>query len=238
MSEELEQAVEQPVNDTLLDSAEPSLQQGEYYLTDGIKGIGEKPEWLNERYATVAEQAKGYAELEKKFGGFKGSPKDGYSPPEGIDKEDGLYKELEAFATKTNMNADAFTEAWELLTAQNMVAEEYDQQQEFNKLGNNAQERIKNVEGFMKNALSEDEYLEAQQYVTSAEDIALIEMLVKATTPTKLPIEGGIHPQGLTWADVEVEMFKTDDNGDLLRSTSIAHEKKVQAMMATFENRV
>jgi hypothetical protein len=237
MSEELEQAAEQPVSDTLLDSAEPTLNEGEYYLTEGIKGHGEKPEWLDVKYKTVADQAKGYAELSKKFGGFKGSPKDGYTTPEGIESDNELYKELEAFATKNNMNADAFGEAWELLSTQNEVQEEYNQQQEINKLGTNAESRIKNVEGFMKNNLSEEKYAEAQQYVTTAESIALVEMLVEATTPTKLPIEGGIHPQGLTWADVEVEMFKTDANGDLLRSTSIAHEKKVQAMMATFENR-
>ena len=40
MSEE--QAAEQ--SDTLLDSSEPTLAEGEYYLTEGIKGTGEVPE--------------------------------------------------------------------------------------------------------------------------------------------------------------------------------------------------
>ena len=54
MSEELQQtdAVE-PVRDTLLDSAEPVLEQGQYYLSEGIKGVGEKPDWLNDRYKSV-----------------------------------------------------------------------------------------------------------------------------------------------------------------------------------------
>ncbi len=76
MSEE--QAAEQ--SDTLLDSSEPTLAEGEYYLTEGIKGTGEVPEWLDTKYKSVADQAKGYAELSKKFGGFKGAPKDGYTP--------------------------------------------------------------------------------------------------------------------------------------------------------------
>jgi hypothetical protein len=129
MSEE--QAAEQ--SDTLLDSAEPTLAEGEYYLTDGIKGTGEVPEWLDTKYKSVADQAKGYSELSKKFGGFKGSPKDGYTPPEGIESDDALYQELEAFATKTNMSADAFGEAWELLSAQDYAAQAVDQEEELSK---------------------------------------------------------------------------------------------------------
>ena len=159
MSEE--QAAEQ--SDTLLDSAEPTLAEGEYYLTDGIKGTGEVPEWLDTKYKSVADQAKGYAELSKKFGGFKGAPKDGYTPPEGIESDDALYQELEAFATKTNMSADAFGEAWELLSAQDYAAQAVDQEEELSKLGDNAQERIKTVEGFMKNNLDAETYEASQR---------------------------------------------------------------------------
>ena len=227
---------EVPKSDTLLDQAQPTLEAGEYFLADGIKGTGDAPEWLNtEKYKSVAEQAKGYAELSKRFGGFKGAPKDGYTLPEGIEADDALYQELEAFATKTNMNGDAFQEAWELLSTQGEVAEEYNQEVELSKLGDNAQERIKTVEGFMKNNLDADTYEQARGLVTNADTIELVELLVKATAPTKLPLEGGTHPQGLTWSDVEHEMFKKDDNGNLLRSTNSSHEQKIQKMMATFE---
>lgn len=227
---------EVPKSDTLLDQAQPTLEAGEYFLADGIKGTGDAPEWLNtEKYKSVAEQAKGYAELSKRFGGFKGAPKDGYTPPEGVEADDALYQELEAFATKTNMNGDAFQEAWELLSTQGEVAEEYNQEVELSKLGDNAQERIKTVEGFMKNNLDADTYEQARGLVTNADTIELVELLVKATAPTKLPLEGGTHPQGLTWSDVEHEMFKKDDNGNLLRSTNSSHEQKIKKMMATFE---
>jgi len=228
---------EVPKSDTLLDQAQPTLESGEYFLADGIKGTGDAPEWLNtEKYKSVAEQAKGYAELSKRFGGFKGAPKEGYTPPEGVEADDALYQELEAFATKTNMNGDAFQEAWELLSTQGKVAEEYSQEVELSKLGDNAQERIKTVEGFMKNNLDADTYEQARGLVTNAGSVELVELLVKATAPTKLPLEGGTHPQGLTWSDVEHEMFKKDDNGNLLRSTNSSHEQKIQKMMATFEH--
>jgi hypothetical protein len=58
-------------------------------LADGVKGKGPPPEWYKaDKYKTVDEQAKAYTELEKRFGGFVGAPKDGKYPdvqmPEGV----------------------------------------------------------------------------------------------------------------------------------------------------------
>ena len=227
-----EQAAPEEKGDTLLDQAQPSLEAGEYFLTDGIKGSGEAPEWyMPEKYKSVADQAKGYSELQKQFGGFKGSPKDGYTAPEGVEADDGLYQELTTFANKTNMSQDAFGEAWELLSTQGQVAEEYNQEAELTKLGDNAAERIKTVEGFMKNNLPAEVYEEARGLVNNAQSIQLVEMLVKATAPAKLPMDGGHNPEGLTWEAIEVEMFKKDEQGQLLRSISMPHEQKIQKMM-------
>lgn len=234
MSEE-QAEVQEATSDTLLDNAEPTLDQGEYFLAEGIKGAGETPEWYkSDKYQSVAEQAKAYTELEKKFGGFKGAPKDGYTAPEGIESDDALLTELTEFAKDTNMSDEAFSRAWELLSAQEQAVEEVSQEMEMQKLGDNATQRLKTVEGFLKNNLDADTYSAAQELVTTADSVALIEMIVKATMPAKLPIEGGEHPQGLTWSDVEAEMFRKDEKGNLLRSVDINHERKVQQMMASF----
>ena len=51
------------------------------------------PEWYKaDKYKSVAEQAKAYTELEKKFGGFTGAPKDGYSVVEGVEQDDALWQ--------------------------------------------------------------------------------------------------------------------------------------------------
>ena len=44
MSEE-QAAVEETTSDTLLDPSAPTLSEGEYFLSDGIKGTGDVPEW-------------------------------------------------------------------------------------------------------------------------------------------------------------------------------------------------
>lgn len=231
-----EQAVES--NDTLnslVDAAEPTLGEGEYFLSDNVKGVGEMPEWYKaDKYKSVAEQAKAYTELEKKFGGFTGAPKDGYALAEGVEPDDALWAELVEFGTKTNMSQSAMNEAWELLTAQEQAIEEVSVEAEMEKLGDNAVERIKVVEQYMKNNLDGDTYERLRYAVNSAEAVELVEALVKSTAPAKLPIDGYVEPGGIEWSDIEAEMFRKDENGNLLRSVDINHERKIQRMMKEF----
>ena len=51
--------VQETTSDTLLDNAEPTLSENEYFLAEGIKGTGETPEWYKaDKYQSVAEQAR------------------------------------------------------------------------------------------------------------------------------------------------------------------------------------
>ena len=231
-----EQAVES--NDTLqslVDAAEPTLGEGEFFLSDGIKGVGDQPEWYKaDKYKSVAEQAKAYTELEKKFGGFTGAPKDGYSIVEGVESDDALWQELVSFGEKTNMSQSAMNDAWDLLSAQDQAAEEVSMEVELQKLGDNGVERVKVVEQYMKNNLDGDTYERLRYAVNSAEAVELIEALVKSTAPAKLPIDGYIEPGGITWEDIESEMYKKSDNGQYLRSVDPNHEAKIQRMMKEF----
>ena len=231
-----EQAVE--TNDTLtslVDAAEPTLSEGEYFLSDNVKGVGEMPEWYKaDKYKSVAEQAKAYTELEKKFGGFTGAQKDGYQVYDGVESDDALWGELVEFGNSTNMSQSALNQAWELLTAQEQAIEEVSVEAEMGKLGDNAVERIKVVEQYMKNNLDGDTYERLRYAVNSAEAVELVEALVRSTAPAKLPIDGHIEPGGLEWADIEAEMFKKDENGNLLRSVDMNHERKIQRMMKEF----
>ena len=231
-----EQAVES--NDTLnslVDAAEPTLGEGEYFLSDGIKGVGDMPEWYKaDKYKSVSEQAKAYTELEKKFGGFTGAPKDGYKTVEGVEAEDALWQELVSFGERTNMSQSALNDAWGILSAQEQAVEEVSMEVELQKLGDNAVERVKVVEQYMKNNLDGDTYERLRYAVNSAEAVELVESLIKSTAPAKLPIDGYIEPGGVTWEDIEAEMFKKNENGQLLRSVDPNHEAKIQRMMKEF----
>jgi len=210
------------------------LADGEYFLSDGVKGSGDIPEWyLSDKYGSISEQAKGYTELHKKFGSFTGAPKDGYELPEGVDSEDELAKSFIDLASELNMNQDGFNKGLELYFAQAGVNEEVSKEAEMAKLGDNASQRVQVLDQALRNKLG-DSYEDVKDLVVDANSIMLAEKLLQAHAPVKLPIDGGEHPEGLTWDDIEKEMFKKDENGRLLRSTDQAHNAKVERMMKEF----
>ena len=135
------------------------------------------------------------------------------------------------FAAETNMSQDYFDKAWELLATQSSAAEEVSAEVEIAKLGDNATDRIKTVEQYMKNNLDSDVYEQVRYAVNSAESIMLVEALIKSTAPAKLPIDGHVVPGGVTWEDIEKEMFRKDENGNMLRSVDSDHNDKIKAMM-------
>lgn len=220
---------------SLLDgSNDAELAEGEYFLAEGVKGLGDVPEWYDsKRFKSVTDQAKSYLELEKKFGSFTGAPKDGYELPEGVDAEDGLLKEYTELASSLNMNQEGFNKGFELLSTQMQVNQEVSLENEMGKLGDNAQQRIKTVENILKNQLG-DGYDEVIPLVNSADSVILVETLTKAFMPKKLPIDGGENPTGITWADIQKEMMRKDENGNWLRSVDREHENKIQRMMKEY----
>lgn len=229
MEEDNEVVTEQP--ESLLSGDEPiTLAEGEYFLSDGVKGSGEKPDWyIDSKYTSVADQAKGYNEIRQKLGSFTGSPKDGYTPPEGVDADDELFKGLQDFATKSNMNQEGMLEAWELLSAQNDASEQLTQEQQMEKLGDNAKQRLDQLDQALKNKLG-DKYDDIAPLVNTAESVLLVEAVLNGLAPMKLPIDGGVHPQGLTLSEIEEAAMKKHESGQLMRSVDPAYNDKINKM--------
>lgn len=225
--EQAEQKEQQPI----LDNQEPELGDNEYLLIDGIKGEGERPEWFKgDKYKSVAEQARAYTELEKKFGSFTGAPKDGYEMPEGIDSEDALVQEVVKFGEESNLNQEGFSKLLDLAMTQAQVTEEVNREQELQKLGDNAGQRIKQVETWLKHKMGES-YSEVQELVTSADDVLLVEKIMNQVNPKPLPLEGGDPVDGMTWADAEAMLLEKDQHGNLKMSVDREHKRKYDELV-------
>ena len=215
---------------SLLDDSAPVLADGEWYQSEGVKGTGESPDWYQSKHFKNAnEQAKGYSELQKKFGSFTGTPKDGYSLPEGIEPDDELAMEYSKLATDMGMNQEGFNKGFELLSSQMGVNAEISQENELAKLGDNAGQRIKAVENALKFRAG-DGYDEIKDMITTADGVILAESLIKAFAPQKLPMDGGENPTGITWSDLEVMLHAKDEHGNMKMSVDLAHKEKYERL--------
>ena len=82
------------------------------------------PEWYKaDKYKSVAEQAKAYAELEKRFGAFKGAPKDGKyeppPPPEGVEgtfaTDHPVFEKFSTWAAQNQLSQEGYNSVMGLL---------------------------------------------------------------------------------------------------------------------------
>ena len=198
-----------------------------------VSEVAERPEYIAERFwdaetgqANYESLGKSYNELNSKFGGFTGAPKDGYAVPEGFEAEDEMFKTYSDYAANINMSQDAFSQGWELLSTQAGVNAEVSAENELAKLGDKPQERIDKVNNYLRNNLTAEKYEQMASLVTTAQGVELVEALIPAQAQPKLSGEVP-NESGLTITDVNEMANKTDENGNLLRSIDPAYDKMV-----------
>lgn len=96
----------------------------EWFLAEGVPGVGEKPEWYAEsKYKTVAEQAAAQPELRKALGGREKSPEE-YTvnlaeevKDVAIDVNSDLFKNFSKYAHEKKLSQEDFDKAINMYSA-------------------------------------------------------------------------------------------------------------------------
>ena len=209
--------------------SEPS-DSPNFYWAENVAGEGDKPEFLLDKYGSVADQAKAYPELQKKLGGFTGAP-ESYALPDDVSDDDAEYvKALVEAAADSNMNQETFDRIMEIGEGILSAKEEMDRDVEIEKLGENAEGRLQAVAQFLQNNLG-DKYDELQFAVNNADVVMLLEEVIKATAPAKLPTAATESAGKVTQADIDSAVAKKDAEGNVRYYTDEAYRNQVQDMM-------
>ena len=217
------------------DSLVQDTQNASWFYDENMAGVGDRPDFLMEKFANVAEQAKSFVELEKKFGSFKGAPKDGYSLPDGVTTEDALVAEVVKFGETHNMSQDGFTELLDLAFAQADVTQEVSRDQEMSRLGSNADARISRVDGFLRNTFEAEDYDKIAPMLTTASHIELVEMLITGTGQETLPVEEVQTTEGVSFDEYMDLLLAKDEHGNSLYNTNPTHKAKCDKIKAELE---
>jgi hypothetical protein len=214
--------------DPLVIPENKDLETGDWYWDkeNGVKGTGERPEWLLDKYDDVKNQSKSYPDLQKQFGGFTGAPKDGYElnvPKEiadsgiVIESDDPLVEEYMEFAKSINMSQEAFDGGLKLIgmskIADGQMLEEV-KSAEFEKLGANGQAIIDNIKGWGEANLTPEENAGLLQAFPTAEALQVGAKIIAMTRPNAtIPIH--VDPVApMTEADVQAMQFAVDEHGE------------------------
>lgn len=215
-------------------------QQPEWLLMEGVPGTGEAPEYYKkDKYGSLAEQAKAYQELEKRFGSFTGAPKDGeYSVSlsdelvdmgMSIEPDDPLFADAVEFAKDSNMSQDGFNKLMNLYAmskvAEGKALDEF-KANELKSLGDNAQARISNLVNWGKANLSDDLFEGFQEMAISANSIRAMEKLVSMTRSAPIDPGNAKPNNGVSREELYKMQFEKDDNGNRRLSTDPEFRKR------------
>lgn len=165
-----------------------------------MKGTGPPPEFYNkDKYKNLAEQAKAQRELEKRFGAFTGAPKDGkyaFKMPEGIegefDQEDPKFQAFTKWAVDNQLSQDGY-QAVLTMYAENIAALTPDIGAIKESLGEKADERINNVNAWVKANIpeaSQAAFKAATSGANAAEVFTAIEAMIAKTAQPRMPAPG------------------------------------------------
>ena len=213
------------MTDDNLQTSEPSTEVTSEQVTEQVE-----PELILGKFKTNEDVIKSYSELEKRFGGFTGAP-EAYELPEEVDTEDTFVKTLSEIGIKNNMSQGTFHEVLELGEALLTAQDDLRMERELEALGPEAEQRLTNIDGFIKNNAG-DRYEEFRDSIKDAKTVELIEVLIKASAPSRLPTDGGAAVGVPTQGDVERMMMEKDENGRVIYHHSKSRQKEVDNAIA------
>lgn len=187
-------------------SNEPS-----WHYDEGMPGSGDRPEWLPEKFKTVADAAKSYSELEKRLGN---APKE-YDLSKGekwIDKEYEPFKEMLDVAKSKHVSQDVMDK---MLDSVGKYLDEFkiDYSQEKAKLGENADQRLEVIDNWAKSNFSKETYDALTNNLNTADAVKAIEEVRNKmnANATAIPTGQDILPGAPTLQEVQSELNKNLD---------------------------
>lgn len=164
----------------------PVMTSNDWYYDNDIKGNGNRPEFLKEKYKTVADQAKAYVEVEKKLGAFKGAPEqydlslEGY-PDLKFSQDDPMFKDFLEGAKKNGVSQEYVTELLSTY-AQALTANIPDPDAELQKLGPNGKQDLQILSQWANNTFSPSEVNIFNNMLTTADAVRFFEKVRSMTT--------------------------------------------------------
>ncbi len=145
-----------------------------WFMDEGIPGVGERPQWLNEKFKTAADLAKSYNELEKKVAQV---PEEyDISNSKFLDSDYEPIQDLLKLAKDKRVPKDVIDK---MVDSIDKYMDEFsiDYSEETVKLGENAKERLTTLDNWAKANLSEDSYVALTSNLKTAQAIKALEEL-------------------------------------------------------------
>jgi hypothetical protein len=191
----------------------PEVVAPQWYVDEGVPGMGARPEYLEEKYGYVmAKQAKAYKDAQKLLGTLRPAPEeyDFGEQQEYIDKENHHIKNFILYAKENKIQQETFGKVINTLV-------EYDKSKQPNtsdeiaKLGSDGIQKINTLQNWIKNNLTPESAKALEKLPVRAEVVLMLDEVrqLHMNTLAKIPADTQKGPafSPISKAEIEAEMF-------------------------------
>tara|TARA_R110000850_G_scaffold212078_1_gene337820 strand:+ start:3701 stop:4393 length:693 start_codon:yes stop_codon:yes gene_type:complete len=199
---------EEVVNDNpeSQESAEPS-----WWWDKSNPGVGDRPDWLPEKYKSAEDTAKAFKELEKRLG----SAPDKYDWSKGkgwVDEEYEPFQKMAEFAKSNHVPQVVMDN---MLESVGTYLDEFntDYTAEKEALGENAENRLNTIDNWAKANFSEETHKALISNLRTAGDVKAIEEMRSKMVDgmTTIPTGNETAPTAMTVKEIQAEMLQNYD---------------------------
>lgn len=196
----------------------PQASGPSWFIDETTPGIGDRPSWMPEKFKTVADLAKSNLELEKRLG--TAPDEYDFSKSRYLDPDYVPFHELKQLAKDKRVPQEVLDK---MLDSVDKYMDEFkvDDNEEINKLGANAKDRLETLNNWAKANLSNESYEALTSNLRTAESVKAIEELrnkMMSGTPQVPNGNTGAIAGNTSLEDLKLELsnnlskYKTDPN--------------------------
>lgn len=202
--------------------------EAKWWLDEGVPGTGDRPQWLPDKFKSVADMSKSYSELERRVG----SAPNEYDISKGenwIDPDYAPFQEMMDFAKQKHVSQDVMDK---MLESVGKYLNEFnvDYSEERAKLGEKAEERLQVIDNWAKSNFSPETYDALTNNLRTADAIKAIEEVRNKMNASTTTIPSSTHDSNSvapSLQDIQSEMNKNLEK----YKTDPVYRRELQAKM-------
>lgn len=205
-----------------------------WYWDENTPGHGERPQFLPEKYKSVADVAKAYKELESRLGT---APKEyDFSKGQGwIEPEYEPFQQMAEFAKSKHVPQEVMDK---FLDTVGLYLDEFrtDINEEKSKLGENATQRLQTLNNWAKSNLSEKAFSALTAGMRTAEQIEALEEIRNKMLNNNTIVPGG--NANVTSGGMTIEEYRSELNANYTKyKTDPAYRKEMERKLESIVGR-
>ncbi len=196
-----------------------------WFIDEGVPGVGNRPDWLGDKFKTVADMAKSYRELEKNLG--QAPEKYDFSKSKYLDPDYAPFQELQEFAKSKRVPQEVFDKMLESVDKY-MGEFSIDETEELKSFGD--MDKLKTLKNWAHANLSKEAFDALNTNLKTADGLkALDEIRSKMmSNSTQIPNGNDSISNGSTMDEVQAELQNNLDK----YKTDPKYQKEIQAKFA------